>query len=411
MRILIYGNGGREHALLWKLSQSKFVEKMFTVNPNPLMEPLGEALYPQDFKDLAHLAVKNRVSLALIGPENPLAEGIADILEGEGVPTFGPHREFTWLEASKVRAKEFNFSHSIPCARSFPVASLTEARKALSNFSPPFVLKADGLAGGKGVLIAEGEEEALKIVEEMLGGKFGEASKRLLVEEYLKGEELSLICLYDGKTLLPLDYVRDHKKLLDFDQGPNTGGMGAFSPVNLKQKVKESISDLISRLSRALKEEGISYRGALYLGLMLTEEGAKVLEYNVRFGDPETQALMVRLESDLGEVLSQVMEGKAEEVKLKWGEPTNALVIASQGYPYSPQVGVEIGDFQPLAQELRVVVFGGALSKRDGKLVSSGGRVLTVVGKGSDAHFRTLEFARRLKFEAKLYRTDIGGKA
>jgi phosphoribosylamine--glycine ligase len=273
------------------------------------------------------------------------------------------------------------------------------------------VLKADGLAGGKGVLIAEGEEEALKIVEEMLGGKFGEASKRLLVEEYLKGEELSLICLYDGKTLLPLDYVRDHKKLLDFDQGPNTGGMGAFSPVNLKQKMKESISDLISRLSRALKEEGINYRGALYLGLMLTEEGAKVLEYNVRFGDPETQALMVRLESDLGEVLSQVMEGKAEEVKLKWGEPTNALVIASQGYPYSPQVGVEIGDFQPLAQELRVVVFGGALSKRDGKLVSSGGRVLTVVGKGSDAHFRTLEFARRLKFEAKLYRTDIGGKA
>ncbi|MDI6868787.1 MAG: phosphoribosylamine--glycine ligase [Coprothermobacterota bacterium] len=424
MRVLIYGNGGREHALLWKLAQSKLVEKVFTVNPNPLMEPLGEALYPRDFKDLARLALKKGISLAVIGPENPLAEGIADTLEESGISTFGPHQKFTWLEASKVRAKEFNFAHSIPCARSLPVASLVEARSALANFSPPFVIKADGLAGGKGVLIAEKEDAALKIIEDMLKGKFGEASKRLLIEEYLKGEELSLICLYDGKTLVPMDYVRDHKRLFDFDRGPNTGGMGAFSPVDLRKEMKRSITDLISRLSQALKKEGVSYKGALYLGLMLTEEGAKVLEYNVRFGDPETQALMVRLENDLGEVLLKVMEGKAEEIELKWGDPAIALVIASCGYPFSPQIGVEIGDFDSLAWELKVTVFGGALSagplknaqhflrvpNRNGKLFSSGGRVLTVVATGSDAHLRTLEFARRLKFESKFYRTDIGGR-
>lgn len=410
MRVLIYGNGGREHALLWKLAQSKTVEKIFVVNPNPLMESLGEPLYAQDFKEVAYLALKNRVSLALIGPENPLAEGIANILEAEDIPTFGPHQEFTWLESSKIRAKEFNFSHSIPCAKSIPIANLAEAARNLSNFTPPYVLKADGLAGGKGVLIVEGKKEALKLIKEMLEGKFGKASKRLLIEEYLKGEELSLICLYDGKTLVPMDYVRDHKKLMDFDRGPNTGGMGAYSPVSLKESMKKSISDLLAKLSRALEEEGVIYKGALYIGMMLTENGAKVLEYNVRFGDPETQALMVRLENDLGEVLLKVMGREAEKIELKWGEPANALVIASKGYPYSPQIGVEIGDFEALVRELKVNIFGGAISRKNGKLVSNGGRVLTVVATGADAHKRTLEFARRLKFEAKFYRTDIGGR-
>ncbi|MCR4433995.1 MAG: phosphoribosylamine--glycine ligase [Caldiserica bacterium] len=411
MRALIYGNGGREHALLWKLAQSKHIERIFTVNPNPLMEPLGEALYPQDFKDLARLALKNGVSLAVVGPENPLASGLADVLEAEGIPTFGPHQEFTWLEASKVRAKEFNFFHSIPCARSLPVTTLIEAQGALAHFSPPFVIKADGLAGGKGVLIAQKKGEALKIVEEMLGGKFGRASRKLLIEEYLEGEELSLICLYDGKELIPLDYVRDYKKLMDHDRGPNTGGMGAISPVYLTEEMEKSISDLLSKLSQALKGERINYRGALYLGLMLTDEGAKVLEYNVRFGDPETQALMVRLEADLGEILLNVVKGRAEEIKLRWGEPANALVIASRGYPNSPQIGVEIGEFSSLVQELKITVFGGAISRQCGKLVSSGGRVLTAVATGSEARSRTLEFARRLEFEAKFYRTDIGGKA
>ncbi len=408
MKVLIYGNGAREHALAWKLSQSNKVEELFMVEPNPLMKPLGKALPKCEFEELAQKAKLLGTSLAVIGPEAPLAAGIADIFETHGIPTFGPHKVHTWLEASKASAKEFNFRNSIPCAQSLTVKNFEEAKKALEKFSPPYVLKADGLAGGKGVSITENLEEALKEVRSMFEGKFGDASKKIVVEEFLEGEELSVICLYDGQTLLAMDFVRDHKKLMDNDKGPNTGGMGAYSPVKLSESEKKDVFDTLKEIQKALKKEGITYIGVLYVGMMLTKDGAKVLEYNVRFGDPETQALMVRLENDLGEILKAAIERHLNEVKLKWGENSNVLVIASKGYPFSPEKGVEISDIEEAAAKTGVVVFGGAVAEKGGKIVSNGGRVLNAVALGKDAHERTLEFAKILKFDSKFYRRDVG---
>lgn len=409
MKVLIYGNGGREHALAWKLSKSEVVDGIFMTDPNPLMAPLGKAVHADNFEDLAEFSNANGVDLAVIGPENPLAGGIVDIFEAHEIRTFGPRAEHAWLESSKVRAKEFNFAHSIPCGSSVFIEDADDARNKLRGFEPPYVLKVDGLAGGKGVSIAGSFEEAAAEIDMMLSGKFGKASEKILIEEFLEGEELSAICLYDGNTLLPLEFARDHKRLLDSDMGPNTGGMGVCSPVVLGEKSKENIFDLLNKISKALKEEKIAYKGILYVGMMLTKNGAKVLEYNVRFGDPETQALMVRLESDLGDVLAKAVEGRLNEVGLKWGGPSNVLVVASKGYPHSPEKGIEIGDFEALASELDVTVFGGSVSAENGKLVSSGGRVLSVAATGEDAHGRTLEFAKLLKFDSKIYRTDIGG--
>lgn len=409
MKILIYGNGGREHALAWKLSQSKAIDGLFMTDPNPLMEHLGKAVHVKSFEALAQFSILNEINLVVVGPENPLDEGIVDMLESHGIPTFGPCSDYVWLEASKIRAKEFNFLHSIPCGNSVSIENIDNAVKKISEFVPPYVLKADGLAGGKGVLIAENADIAIAEIESMLSGKFGKASNRVLIEEFLEGDELSAICLYDGSTLLPLEFVRDHKRLLNLNKGPNTGGMGAVSPVELDEYEKKNIFDLLEKISKALKKEKIAYKGVLYVGIMLTKNGAKVLEYNVRFGDPETQALMVRLESDFGEVLTKVMEGKAKDLELKWGEPSNVLVIASKGYPNDPEKGVEIHNFEDVASELDVIVFGGALSRKNGKLVSNGGRILNVVATGKDAHERTLEFAKSLKFDSKIYRTDIGG--
>jgi len=409
MKILIYGNGGREHSIAWKLSKSKIVEEIFMVDPNPLMESLGKSIHVNNFEELTNFAVLNKIDLVLVGPEDPLTRGIIDVLAKSNVPAFGPPSKYAWLESSKIRAKEFNFSHSIPCARSVAINNLEVAKRYISEFTPPYVLKADGLAGGKGVSIIDDQNEAINEVKRMLSGKFGNASKRLLIEEFLEGKELSAICLYDGTTLYPLDFVRDHKRLSNFDKGPNTGGMGAYSPVSLDSREKKDVLDLIEGISKALKSENISYKGVLYIGLMITKDDPKVLEYNVRFGDPETQVLMVRLKNDFGEVLKKVMENKLNELTMEWGQYTNLLVIAAKGYPENPVKHVEIQDFTQLANDLGVMVFGASITKENGKLFSNGGRVLNVVAVGKDAHERTLEFAKRLKFEAKIYRTDIGG--
>ena len=409
MKILVYGNGAREHALAWKLSQSEVVDDLFFVAPNPLMEPLGKTIHANDFEKIAQKAKANGVSLALIGPEAPLAAGIADIMEAHGIAVFGPHKLQTWLEASKARAKEFNFRNGIPCAKSITVENLKEAKEALQKFTPPYVLKADGLAGGKGVSIVEGLDNALKEAKSMLEGRnFGISSKRIVIEEFLEGEELSVICLYDGKTLLPMDFVRDHKRLMNGNKGPNTGGMGAYSPVKLSEDERKSVLDTLRKISDALTREMIMYKGVLYVGMIITKGEAKVLEYNVRFGDPETQALMVRLENDFGKVLKAVMKGDLNNLVLRWGKNSNVLVVASKGYPFSPQRGVEISEIEKASSLASVEVFGGAIAKRNGKFVSNGGRVLSVVAVGKNAHKQTLKFAERLKFNGKFYRTDIG---
>ena len=408
MRVLVYGNGGREHALAWKLSKSKLVKQLFFVDPNPLMEPLGQTISASNFEELARKSKAMGISLVLVGPEAPLTNGIADILESYGVATFGPYKAQAWLESSKAQAKEFNFRNDIPCARSVTINDFKGAKEALSEFKSPYVLKSDGLAGGKGVSIVNDPNDALKEIQSMLKGKFGDASRRIVIEEFLKGEELSVLCLYDGETLLPMDFSRDHKKLMDNDKGPNTGGMGAYSPVMLTEKQRKSVFEALNKISQALKKEGIKYHGVLYVGMMITGESAKVLEYNVRFGDPETQTLMVRLKNDFGGVVNATMEGRLKDVKLEWGEPSNTLVIASEGYPFSPAKNVEIARIEEARKATGVMVFGSAIAIKSGKLVSNGGRVLSVVANGKDAHTRTLEFAKLLKFDAKFYRTDIG---
>ncbi len=407
MKVLVYGNGGREHALAWKLSKSKLVKQLFFVNPNPLMEPLGQTISASSFEELAGKSKAMGISLAIVGPEAPLVKGIADILESYGVATFGPHKAKAWLESSKAQAKEFNFRNDIPCANSVTVDDFEDAKKVISEFKSPYVLKSDGLTGGKGVSIVENFDDALNEIQSMLEGKFGDASRRIVIEEFLKGEELSVLCLYDGETLLPMDFSRDHKKLMDNNKGPNTGGMGAYSPVMLTGKQRESIFEVLDKISKALKKEGIKYHGVLYVGMMITEEGAKVLEYNVRFGDPETQTLMVRLKNDFGEIVNATMKGCLKDIKLEWGEPSNTLVIASKGYPFSPAKGVEIAGINEAREVTNVIIFGSAIVRKNGKLVSNGGRVLNVVATGKYAHKRALKFAELLKFDAKFYRTDV----
>jgi phosphoribosylamine--glycine ligase len=408
MKVLVYGNGAREHALAWKLHQSEKIEKIFAISPNALMEKITHPLTLTSYEEMANFCRKEKVDFVVIGPEKPLVDGIVDIFEEHGIQAFGPKKSFTWLESSKIRSKEFNKRNEIPCGEAIKVENMEEAKKAIKFFEAPYVLKADGLAGGKGVLIVNNAQEALEKAKEMLSGKFGQASKRILFEEYLEGEELSAICLFDGKTLLPLEFVRDHKKLWDGDSGPNTGGMGAYSPVNIDDKMEKTVFDLLNKVESALKRENIRYHGVLYVGIMLTRKGAKVLEYNVRFGDPEAQALMVRLQSDLQTVFENVLEENLKMVTLKWGEPSNVLTIASEGYPFAPKKDVEISDFYELAEELNVTVFGGAIEKKDGKYICNGGRVLSVATVGENAHRRTLEFAERLNFPAKVYRKDVG---
>ncbi len=407
MKALVYGNGAREHALAWKLSKSERMEEVFSVSPNPLMQEVTIAVNLNSQDELVDFCKKEKMDFVVIGPEKPLADGIVDVLEDHGIRAFGPRKKFSWLESSKILSKAFNERNGIPCAEALKVETLEDMKKAIKYFKPPYVLKADGLAAGKGVLTIDDAEEALEKAQEMLNGKFGQASKKLLIEEYLKGKELSVICLYDGKTLLPLEFVRDHKKLLDGDKGPNTGGMGAYSPVGMGDETRNSIFTLLKKVENALKAEDVRYHGVLYVGMILTGEGPKILEYNVRFGDPEAQALMVRLESDLQALISNTLDEKLEKIKISWSSYSNVLTIASEGYPFNPKKDVEIGDFHALASSLNVQVFGGAVVKRDGRYFSSGGRVLSVAAVGDDAHERTLEFANRLEFPSKIYRKDV----
>ncbi len=408
MKVLIYGNGAREHALSWKLSQSEKVEEIFSLSPNALMKKITHPIFLDSYEEIADFCRKEKVDFALIGPERPLAEGIVDVFEEHGIRVLGPKKIFASLESSKIFAKEFNKRNGIPCGEAIKVEKIEEARKAVEYFEAPYVLKADGLADGKGVLIVKDAQEAVEMAKEMLDGKFGLASQRILFEEYLEGEELSAICLFDGKTLLPLEFVRDHKRLLDGNKGPNTGGMGAYSPVKVDEKSKLSIFNLLKSVENALKIENIRYHGILYIGMILTKDGAKVLEYNVRFGDPETQALMVRLQDDLYDVLTAIFDERLEDVKLKWKGPSNVLTIASEGYPFSPKKGGKIANFDELAREVGVIVFGGAIKEKNGEYICNGGRVLSVAAVGEDAHERTLKFAERLEFPNKFYRTDIG---
>jgi phosphoribosylamine--glycine ligase len=424
MRILVIGNGSREHALGWRLSQSAHKPKLFFAPGN-----FGTALVGtnvpfevDDVNGLTHFAKDKAIDLTLVGPEVPLVAGIVDAFRAQGLVIIGPDQAGAQLEGSKAFSKAFMDKHQIPTAGYGVYTDVASAKAALRDYELPVVIKADGLAAGKGVIIAENYEIAERTLEEMmLEGRFGASGDTVVLEEFLKGFEASIICLVDGKTILPLETAQDYKKIFDGDLGPNTGGMGSYSPsVFIDAALMADIDERVLQPTlRGLQAEGFDFRGIVFIGLMIDQDcptgiadGIQVLEYNVRFGDPETQSLMARLDSDFVDVLLALNEQRLDEVVLKWS-PNRAVsvVLASEGYPDDFEKGFEI-EFPGMQTEFLPGVtafFGGAVTT-DGKPVTSGGRVVTVTAVGE-----TLEAARKkaymgveqIRYANKYARTDI----
>lgn len=417
MRILVVGGGGREHALVWKIAQNPKVTKIYCAPGNAGIARLAECISipAEDIDGLLNLARREAVDLTVVGPEAPLVAGIVDVFRAAGLAVFGPSQFAAQLEGSKVFAKKLMQRTRIPTAR---YATFTEAGAALNfldNLEGPVVVKADGLAAGKGVIVAEDRDAAEQAVKDMFGGKFGPAGKKVIIEEFLEGEEVSILALSDGKTVLPLLPSQDHKRAGEGDTGPNTGGMGAYAPVpfytpETARQVEERVLKPVVKIMAAV---GIPYRGVLYAGLMLTKNGPKVLEFNCRFGDPETQPLMLMLKSDLVELMLASVEGRLDQMSIEWYSGAAAgVVMAAGGYPGAYNKGDVINGLEDLPQGVEVFHAGTALEKD--QVVSAGGRVLCVTARGEnlkEALNLAYAGAERIKFKGGRYRRDIGYRA
>ena len=401
LKILVVGSGGREHALAWKLSQSPRVKEIFCAPGNAGTAQLGEnvPIPANDLPALARFAKENRIDLTVIGPDDALAAGMADLFESEGLRVFGPTQAAARLESSKIFAKEIMRKFHVPTALSGSFAQSGEAIQFCERLCCPIVIKADGLALGKGVTIAQGVEEAAAAVHAMMEeGCFGDAGRRIVVEEFLRGAECSVHALVSGREYCLLATARDHKRALDGDQGPNTGGMGAVSPAETwgpdTQKVIEQI--ILRPLVNGLAESGLTFRGLLFPGLMMTAEGPRVLEFNCRFGDPETQTILPRLQSDLLPLLEATIGGALESVAPEWDErPSVTVVMASGGYPGKYETGKAIHGLAASAGLPGVQIFHAGTQRENGKIVTAGGRVLAVTALGE-----TVAAARELAYKA-----------
>jgi phosphoribosylamine--glycine ligase len=421
MRVLVIGSGGREHALCWKIAQSDQVREVYCAPGNAGIEGTARCvpIDPSNTVEIADFAQGIKVDLTVVGPELPLTLGIVDEFQRRGLPIFGATQAAAEIEGSKVFSKQFMLKHGIPTARFHLCESVEQARDCLKSkeVSYPAVVKADGLASGKGVIIAGDRKQALQAVELMMvEKKFGSAGQRVLIEEFLEGRETSFFVFSDGSRVLPMVTCQDHKRALDDDQGPNTGGMGAYSPAMLKQETfKQVLNDIMIPTISGMAEEGRAFRGVLYAGLILTEEGPKVLEFNARFGDPECQVLMPRLGCDLVPVLVAAAEGRLDRVKLDWKRDAAACVVmASGGYPDQYEVGKPIEGLKEAAARPGVVIFHSGTKDAAGRTVTAGGRVLGIVGTGSDlaqALERAYEAVERIRFDGMHFRRDIGREA
>lgn len=410
--VLVYGSGARENALAFKISCSSLLNKLFLALPNDGFKNLGQEIIFEDFEDLAKQCLENQIDLVVIGPEDPLSKGVVDVLNSHGIKCIGANKKWAQLESSKKYAKEFMTRHDIPTAKYFVLNSKDEIDTILSNFDTPPVLKADGLAAGKGVHLSESFDDAKQTLIEFLGGKYGLASSSVVVEEKLEGEELSVIAIFDGKTLLPFVSARDYKRLNNGQQGPNTGGMGAYCPVEITNMQQNDLNNYLFKLQKALKSENADFTGIIYSGLMLTSNGIKVLEYNMRFGDPETQPLMCHLDSDILEVFLAASEKKLSDIRLKWKSGTTiCVVVAADGYPENPKKGAEIKGIKEAAEKYATQIFYAGVKIQEGKMLSNGGRVLSVCTSGFDVDkvrqdiYKTIE---EIDFSDKMFRTDIG---
>src|SRR5262245_36209438 len=416
MRILVIGSGGREHALTWKLRQSPYADQIFCAPGNAGTEEIAEnvPIPVNDLKGLVWFAKENRVDLTVVGPDDPLAAGIVDLFTSEKLRVFGPDKSAARIESSKIFAKELMRMQKIPTAEAGTFSNSTDALHYCERLRYPIVIKADGLALGKGVVIATDSKTARLTIDEMMNqARFGDAGRRIVVEEFLHGTECSLHVLLDGKNYLLLESARDHKRALDGDQGPNTGGMGAFSPANNWNSKLESRFDreIMKPLLRAFIQEGVTFRGLLYPGLIITSGGSRVLEFNCRFGDPETQALLPRMKSDLLPLLEATIDGKIEQCAIDWDtRPAVTVVLASGGYPGKYQSGKPISGLDEAAKLEDVQIFHAGTKRHGSEVKTAGGRVLAVTAVRATleaAQARAYEAVSRISFENCHYRHDI----
>ncbi|HYE27753.1 MAG TPA: phosphoribosylamine--glycine ligase [Allosphingosinicella sp.] len=416
MNVLLLGSGGREHALAWKLAQSERLGKLYAAPGNPGIAEHAElvAVEPADHRATVDFCLKHSVELIVIGPEAPLVDGLADNLRTMGFCVFGPNRVPAQLEGSKGFTKDLCARHGIPTARYVRASDRLAAEAALADFPAPLVVKADGLAAGKGVIVCATQDEAQAALETMFEGGFGSAGGAVVIEEFLEGEEASFFALTDGQTILPFGSAQDHKRVGDGDTGPNTGGMGAYSPAAVLTPALEAraMDEIVRPTVAALAEQGTPYSGILYAGLMLTADGPKLIEYNVRFGDPECQALMMRFEGDLLDLLYAVARGRLAAVGpvALSDEAALTVVMAANGYPGPPETGGPIRGLDR-AESKRVRVFQAGTALAAGELVASGGRVLSVTARGAtvaaarDAAYAAVD---KIDFPSGFCRRDIG---
>jgi len=421
MKILVIGGGGREHALVWKLKQSARVEKIWCAPGNGGIAGEAECVPvdPGDVPALVALAERVAPDLTVVGPELPLVNGLTDAFARRQWPVVGPSQQAAQLEGSKIFSKEFLERHAIPTAKRYGCFdSAAEARAALARVTWPLVIKADGLCAGKGVLVASNREDAADFLTRVMEkGELGSAGRRVLLEEGLAGDELSFIILTDGKRYAPLVPTRDHKRAFDGNRGPNTGGMGAYSTDDLLPEALRAtiVSTIVDPTLRGLAADGIPYQGFLYIGLMLTPSGPKVLEFNCRLGDPETQAIVARMDFDLAEVLADVAAGRLDPAKLRWKSGASAcVVLASGGYPGKYETGKRIEGLTAISENSGVKVLHAGTRKLNDSIVTSGGRVLGVTATGATlaaALHAAYQAAGKIRFEGMHYRKDIGAAA
>jgi phosphoribosylamine--glycine ligase len=419
MKILVIGSGGREHALTWKLRESLNMDEIYCAPGNAGIAQEGECVPVDVAQPQAILEVARQIKadLTVIGPEAPLVAGVVDDFERAGLWVVGPTKAAARLEGSKVFAKQFLQRHAIPTARFVVAETFEDAVKALGGFGLPVVVKADGLAAGKGVVVARTRDEAEKALDEFMRQKtLGGAGERVVIEECLRGEEMSFIVLTDGQALLPLAPTQDHKAVFDNDQGPNTGGMGAYSDSTiLDGRTRDAVlRSIVAPTLAGMAAEGSPFRGFLYVGLMMTAEGPRVLEYNVRLGDPEAQPILMRLRYDLVDLFKGIREGQLAAVEAHWSpNPSVCVVLASKGYPGKPEVGKVITGYEAAEAQGGVKVFHAGTVFRDRQLLTAGGRVLGVTATGADlpgAIERAYTAVAKIHFEGMHYRRDIGAK-
>lgn len=415
MKVLIIGSGGREHAIAYALKKSKKVDEIHAIPGNPGIGEIGTC-HPgsvEDLEGILKFVEDNSIDLTVIGPEVPLCKGLADLLESHGHKVFGPTKFAATLEGSKAFSKDFMARHNIPTAAYKEVNNYEEAIEALKEFDYPVVVKADGLAAGKGVVICEDEKMAIDTLKDMMiDGALDGAGSKVVLEEFLTGFECSLLCFTDGETIVPMVSAKDHKQIYDENKGPNTGGMGTVSPNPFLPEGMEDVfrHDILEPFMAGLKADHMDYRGVVFIGLMIENNKAKVLEFNVRFGDPETQSILLRLDSDLFDIMYAVSTKTLKDVEVKWkDEHAACLVLASGGYPGNYEKGKVITGLDQIDED--IIVFHAGTAFKDGNIVTSGGRVLNICAYGKDleeTREKVYKAAKVIDFEGKYYRKDIG---